>query len=121
MSQTVLVLGAGELGMAVLEALTSHPSKQNTKFTVLLRQSSLDSANPERRKTVQRLKALDMAFEVADVVLAAKEELAELFGRYSAVVSCNGMGLPSGTQKKIAEAALEGEVKRFFPWQFGME
>ena len=31
------------------------------------------------------------------------------------------MGLPPGTQLKLSKAALEGKVKRYFPWQFGMD
>jgi hypothetical protein len=31
------------------------------------------------------------------------------------------MYLPAGTQKKIGQAVLEAGVKRYFPWQFGMD
>jgi hypothetical protein len=31
------------------------------------------------------------------------------------------MGLPSGTQLKLLDAVLKAGVKRFFPWQFGMD
>ena len=31
------------------------------------------------------------------------------------------MELPAGTQVKLAEAAVKGKIRRFFPWQWGMD
>ena len=46
MTQSILLLGAGELGMAVLEALAKHPRRgSDTKLAVLLRQSTIDSTD----------------------------------------------------------------------------
>ena len=36
-------------------------------------------------------------------------------------MSCTGFAAGPGTQLKIAQAALKGKVKRFFPWQFGVD
>ncbi|KAI9166553.1 Phenylcoumaran benzylic ether reductase 1 [Paramyrothecium foliicola] len=121
MTSKILVLGAGELGFAVLEALKTHTKGHDTKTSVLLRQATLDSAAPEKKKTVQKLRALGVGFEAADVVEAAVSDLANIFRKYDVVVSCNGMGLPPGTQTKLTEAAIEAKVGRFFPWQFGMD
>lgn len=121
MVESVLVLGAGELGGAVLEGIARHPSRNLTKISVLLRQATLDSAAPHKKKLIQHLRALDIDTEGADVVQASTSELAAIFSKYHTVVSCNGMGLPPGTQMKLAQAALEGNVTRYFPWQFGMD
>ncbi|KAM0546438.1 hypothetical protein ACHAPJ_010905 [Fusarium lateritium] len=118
-AQNVLVLGAGELGLCVLEALARHPKRQH--FSVLVRQATLDSAAPEKKKLVQRIRALGAGFEAADVVNASVADLAAILEKYDVVVSCNGMGLPAGTQLKLLDAALEAKVKRYFPWQFGMD
>lgn len=121
MANSVLVIGAGELGLAVLEALAAHPKRSGVRLGVLLRQATLDSAAPEKRQKIAHLQKLHVHFEAADVELASSEELAPIFGRYHTVVSCTGMELPSGTQTKLCKAALAGGVKRYFPWQFGMD
>lgn len=121
MSDNVLVLGAGELGLALLEALAKHPEKGNTKLTVLLRPASINSEAPEKKKQVEYLKSLGVALQPGDVVESSISELASIFKGYDTIVSCNGMGLPSGTQLKLSEAILEAGVRRYFPWQFGMD
>jgi hypothetical protein len=121
MVQTILVLGGGQLGMAVLEALAQHSRRGDARVAVLLRPSTLDSTVPEKQHMVQHIKALGASLKAADVAVATVSELATVFAAHDIVVSCNGMTLPSGTQSKIAEAALEAGVKRFFPWQFGMD
>ncbi|KAF4466710.1 hypothetical protein FALBO_6418 [Fusarium albosuccineum] len=123
MSESVLVLGAGELGLSVIEALARHPLRQqnHTRLSVLLRQATLDSAAPDKKKLVQRIRALGADFEAADVVNASVADLASIFKKFDTIVSCNGMGLPPGTQVKLLDAVLEAKVKRYFPWQFGMD
>lgn len=121
MTESVLVLGAGELGICVLEALAGHAKRQQTRLAVLLRRATLDSAAPEKKKLTQHIKALGVGFEGADVVGATVPELAAIFAKYDTVVGCNGMGLPAGTQQKILAAVLEAGVRRYFPWQFGMD
>jgi saccharopine dehydrogenase-like NADP-dependent oxidoreductase len=46
---SILVLGAGELGMAVLRGLARR-SAQAARITVLLRCSTIASSEPENRK-----------------------------------------------------------------------
>ncbi|KAH6898130.1 hypothetical protein B0T10DRAFT_453471 [Thelonectria olida] len=121
MSEKVLVLGAGELGLSMLEGLARSPNRQNTKISVLLRQATLDSAAPDKKRLTQRIRALGVDFESADVVNASVADLALIFAQFDTVVSCNGMGLPAGTQVKLLEAVVEAKVKRYFPWQFGMD
>ncbi|KAJ4158358.1 uncharacterized protein LMH87_008888 [Akanthomyces muscarius] len=121
MADKVLVLGAGELGLAVLRALAQHPKRPSTKLAVLLRQASLDSTDTEKAAKIAHLKSLGIEFETADVSSASVDDLAPILGKYDIVVSCTGMELPSGTQTKLAEAACQGRAKRYFPWQFGMD
>lgn len=121
MTDKVLVLGAGELGLAVLEALAEHPKRPSTTLAVLLRQSSLASTDTEKAGKFARLKSLGIEFETADVSSASVNDLAPTFGKYDIVVSCTGMELPPGTQTKLAKATCQGRVKQYFPWQFGMD
>ncbi|KAK0389071.1 hypothetical protein NLU13_2647 [Sarocladium strictum] len=101
MTDSVLVLGTGELGLAVLESLANQPSKGNIKLSVLLRPSTTNSTAP--------LQALGIASQSGDVVRSSISELATIFRNYDLIVSCNGMGLPSGTQLKLLDT------------QFGMD
>lgn len=50
MSSNILVLGAGELGTAILEALANHPQRDDAKITVLLRATTINSTSPEKKK-----------------------------------------------------------------------
>ncbi|KAK0386880.1 hypothetical protein NLU13_5193 [Sarocladium strictum] len=120
MSENILVLGAGELGSAVLDALAKHPMKGNAKISVLLRPSSINSTVPEKKKQMEELQALGISLQPGDVESPAPE-LVAIFRNYDTVISCNGMGRPSGTQAKLAGAVLEAGVARYVPWQFGMD
>ncbi|KAF0645483.1 hypothetical protein FPSE5266_01757 [Fusarium pseudograminearum] len=121
MSQNILILGAGELGLSVLEGLSRHPKRQHQRITVLTRQATLDSAAPEKRKLVQHIRALNAGTEAGDIAAASVDDLAAIFKKYDVVVSCTGMALPSDVQFKILDAVVAAGVKRFFPWQFGMD
>jgi hypothetical protein len=56
-----------------------------------------------------------------DVVTTGKEELASLLAPYDTVISCIGFSAGRGTQTKITEAVLKASVKRYVPWQFGVD
>ncbi|RBQ74956.1 hypothetical protein FVER53590_08287 [Fusarium verticillioides] len=120
MSDNILVLGAGELGTAILEALAKHPSRANAKLSVLLRPSSINSTAPEKKKQIEHLQGLGITPQPGDVE-SSTSELAAIFRNYDTIISCNGMGRPFGTQTKLADAVFEAGVKRYFPWQFGMD
>lgn len=116
----MLVLGAGELGTAILEALAEHPLRGNTKLSVMLRTASINSDAPEKQKQIEKLRSLGITPRAGDVEWSTSE-LTAIFRDYDTVISCNGMGRPFGTQTKLAEAVLEAGVKHYFPWQFGMD
>lgn len=120
-SQKVLVLGAGELGLTLLESLTKHPEHHTAKLSVLLRPASINSTATQKQKEIAHLQSLGVALQPGDVVESSVQELADIFKSYDTIVSCNGMSLPSGTQLKLTEAVLEAGVPRYFPWQFGMD
>lgn len=56
-----------------------------------------------------------------DLATESAAHLASLFAPFDTVVSCAGMTLPRGTQMKISQAVLEAGVKRYVPWQFGLD
>ncbi|KAL8419180.1 hypothetical protein RB594_002401 [Gaeumannomyces avenae] len=113
----ILVIGAGELGTAVLEALASHPQRRSAKISVMLRLESIKN-KPE---TAAAVRALGADIEPCDLQDQSVEGLAKVFARYHTVVVCVGFGMPDGTQLRLARAALTAGVAKFVPWQFGCD
>lgn len=118
MAESVLVLGAGELGLAVLSALSSHPKLSTTRLAVALRPSTISSASSPK---IQQLAAWNVHLEPLDIVAESVGDLSTLFSKYHTVISCTGMELPPSSQTKLANAIVQSSTKRYFPWQFGMD
>ncbi|OTA94522.1 hypothetical protein M434DRAFT_394675 [Hypoxylon sp. CO27-5] len=120
-SPSILLIGAGELGTAVLEALSKHPKRNGGKIAILLRQSTISTQDPEKKKQNEYLQSLGASFEAGDLANDSAAQLAQVFKRYHTVISCSGFGLPSGTQLKLTKAILEAGTPRYFPWQWGID
>ncbi|KAI1456734.1 NAD(P)-binding protein [Annulohypoxylon moriforme] len=118
---SILLLGAGELGTSVLEALSRHPKRGPTKITILLRQSTIETQDPEKRKQLTYFQSLGASLEAGDLANDSAAQLARVFSGFEVVISCSGFGLPSGTQTKLTEATLAAGVKRYIPWQWGID
>lgn len=118
----MLVVGTGELGSSVLAALARHLHERPEAGTlaVLLRPPApgVDAAADVRRA---RMAEMGVAVEYADIAAASVAELAATMQRYHTVISCVGFAAGSGTQLKLARAALDAGVSRYFPWQFGVD
>ncbi|QIW96646.1 hypothetical protein AMS68_002164 [Peltaster fructicola] len=118
---TVLVLGAGELGVSMLNALAAHPAVQEgrTKVAVLLRPGS---------KSIGAVKQISSSFAILteDIATASIDTLADHFKLFDGIISCTGFAGGAGTQRKIADAvSVAGRAapgrKRFMPWQYGVD
>ncbi|KAL7626004.1 hypothetical protein AAE478_002773 [Parahypoxylon ruwenzoriense] len=120
-SSSILIIGAGELGTAVLEALARHPERRGAQLAVLLRPSTIESQDPVKKTQHEHLRSLGAALVAADIAHDAVDDLAMVFGRYHTVIACSGFGLPPGTQVKITKAVLQAGVPRYFPWQWGID
>lgn len=118
----ILVIGTGELGASVLAALTHHVGEHPgaATITVLLRPPA-PSADAQRPTRSDELTKIGIAIEHADVAAASVTELAAIMMRYHTVISCIGFAAGPGTQRKLADAALTAQVRRYFPWQFGVD
>jgi hypothetical protein len=116
----ILVLGAGELGTAILTSLTKH-SPPSTTITVLLRPSTISSTSPNKVQELAYLKSLSINFLPGDITTSSISQLATLFTPYTLIISCLGFSSGPGSQLKIAKAVLEAKVKRYTPWQFGVD
>ena len=120
-NKSVLVLGAGELGLPVIRNLAQKAKKNNTTITVLLRKATIESEEFEKKRNIDELKALGVELLAGDLS-APCSELVSVFKNYDAVVSCTGYGTGAGGfQLKLTRAVLEAGVKRYFPWQFGVD
>lgn len=118
--QRILVLGAGELGLAVLQGLAAR-STESMSISVLLRQATVHSSSKAKQQEIDTIRTLGIAIETADINVASVQELAAVLGRFDTVISCVGFAAGRGTQRKLTEAALMSGVKRYIPWQFGVD
>lgn len=118
-SRNILVLGAGELGMAVMRQLSAQAS--GARVTVLLRASAIDTQDPTRLAQLAELRAWGIETLAGDIAKDSVGVLAALFAAFDTVISCVGFAAGPGTQTKLAQAAIESGVSRYFPWQFGVD
>ncbi|MFD4837398.1 aromatic alcohol reductase [Achromobacter sp. NPDC058515] len=121
-NNAILVLGAGQLGMAVLRHLAPHVERAaGASLSVLLRPSTAASADTAKRHDLAALGALGVDIVEGDLAAQSGAELAATFSRFDTVIPCTGFVGGPGVQRKIARAALDAGVQRFVPWQFGVD
>ncbi|GAB3002435.1 aromatic alcohol reductase [Mycobacterium bourgelatii] len=113
-----LVIGAGELGQAMITALTGHIGAQHLDDTVTVLLRPPTDGRPQR---LEGLTSAPVAVVHADIASASPSELAEIFDDYDTVISCLGFAAGAGTQRKLTSAVLASGVKRYLPWQFGAD
>ncbi|KAK4163037.1 hypothetical protein QBC43DRAFT_301524 [Cladorrhinum sp. PSN259] len=110
---SILLLGKGELGTAILSYLTSHStySPTSTKITILCRTPPTPSSLPD-----------GVSYTLSDITSTPLDELITIFNDHTTIIQASGFGFPPGTHLKIAEAALAApNVSHFIPWQFGVD
>jgi len=116
----MLVLGAGQLGMAVLRALAPRVRAAGQPLAALVSPQMVQSPTAQDKANLEELRALGV--EVIGFDLGADEDaLAALFSRYRTVLNCTGFVAGPGTQLRITRAVMKAGVKRYFPWQFGVD
>ncbi|KAL8718390.1 MAG: hypothetical protein Q9225_004465 [Loekoesia sp. 1 TL-2023] len=122
---SILILGAGELGLPIIHSLSRLSSTLPLPFrptlTVLLRPSTISSPSPSKSNELTSLCALGTTFLAADISTSTVTELASHFKNYDIIISCTGFSGGAGTQLKLAQAVLEAGVKHYYPWQFGVD
>ncbi|MBR8221086.1 aromatic alcohol reductase [Burkholderia ambifaria] len=121
-SQNILVLGAGELGLPVLRNLARRAKDiAGAKISVLLRASAVESSAPAKRHDIAEIRDLGIEIVVGDLVKSSIDELSVVFARYDTVIGCAGYAAGIDTPMKLARAALQARIPRYFPWQFGVD
>lgn len=120
--QNILVLGAGELGTAMLAGLVAesrpYPAVQ---LSVLLRAASLNDTRPANQARLKQLSDWHVEIITADFSTDDVAALANLFSGYDLVINCSGFVGGTGTQMKISRAVLDAGVAHYIPWQFGVD
>ena len=111
--QAILVLGAGQLGMAVLRALAPRVRPPHRPVTALVSPHSAEGPDAELRQLGVNVIGFDLSADEA--------ALQNLFRRYKTIINCTGFVAGPGTQLKITRAVLGAGVERYVPWQFGVD
>lgn len=114
---TILVIGAGELGVAVVNGLVEQDPARTQSISVLLRPAT-DEADAQIARWLK-----DQGIDIVrgDLATATVDALAAVFAGFDTVICCTGFVGGPGTQRKITTAVLEAGVKRYVPWQFGVD
>ena len=116
-----LVLGAGELGMAMLRHLAPLQQAAGLPLAVLVTPGSLTAPTPRQIHDHAALRALGVQFEPFDLVKRSHEDLVALLRRFDTVINCTGFVAGPGTQLRLTRAVLDAGVRRHIPWQFGVD
>lgn len=116
-----LVLGAGELGMAILRHLAPRQQAAGRALAVLVTPRSISAPTPAQAQDHAALRALDVQLVPFDLVERSHEELVALLRRFDTVIGCTGFVAGPGTQTRLTQAVLDAGVRRYIPWQFGVD
>lgn len=114
---TTLVIGAGELGLAVINGLLEQNPEGAGSISVLLRPAA-DAAGEQVDRQLQ-----DKGLQIVrgDLATETVDGLAAIFAPFHTVIGCTGFVGGPGTQRKITKAVLQAGVERYVPWQFGVD
>lgn len=114
-AEKVLVLGAGQLGAAVLDALVPAVIERQGTVSVIVSPAAWDEAGQLRSANHQALADAGATFLAVDIAGSAMETLADQFRGFTTVINCMGFVAGPGTQLKITRAVLAAGVPRYFP------
>lgn len=118
--EKVLVLGAGQLGASVLASLVPAVTQRNGSVCVIVSGRSRDKQSKRHSSIHQQLADAGARFIPVDIAGSSVEALKDQFRGFDTIINCMGFVAGAGTQIKITRAVLEAGVKRYFPWQFGV-
>lgn len=121
-SRDILIIGAGELGLPVLRNIARRARDvEGSSVSVLLRASAVESTATDKQRDVAEIRNLGVEIVQGDLVRNSVDELASIFANYDTVIGCTGITAGLETPMKIAQAALQAKLPRYFPWQFGVD
>ncbi|KAK6520632.1 hypothetical protein TWF506_000882 [Arthrobotrys conoides] len=119
---SILVIGHGELGLSIIDALHKSPSKPSfTTLTVLARPQTVSSLQKSDPAKYSLLHKWNVSWLPLDIETAAPEDLKLAFKPFTAVVYASGMFATDGVPTKVTRAVRDSGVKYYIPWQFGVD
>lgn len=92
-----------------------------TRVSVMLRPASIVSDRPDKQRVVAEIRSLGVEIVAGDLVMASVDELAAIFSGFDTIIGCTGYAAGRDTPMKVARAAVESGIPRYFPWQFGVD
>ncbi len=118
MERSFLIIGTGELGLAMLNSLLQYQKQHGLsgKIGVLVKPSHKDIEKFRGTGTYS-----NVILEQADLVGLPIKDLAVVLKKYDTVICCSGFSIGKGMQVKITKAVLEAGVRKYVPWQFGAD
>ncbi|KAJ9617046.1 hypothetical protein H2200_000767 [Cladophialophora chaetospira] len=124
-TRSILVIGAGELGLAIINAILSHQaySPHTTILTLMIRPTSLTQPSPSKAKQNEHIRSLGVAIVAGDIESLSQSDLSSLLreGNYTAVLHAGGMTLAPGSMLKLTRATITAEIPYYVPWQHGVD
>ena len=114
---TTLLIGAGELGLAVIDGLLEQNPESAGSISVLLRLP----ADAVAEQVDRQLQDKGLQIVRGDLAKEQVDDLVAILARFDTVICCTGFVGGPGTQRKITKAVLQAGVKRYVPWQFGVD
>jgi predicted ester cyclase len=120
-NKSILVLGAGELGMPVVRELMRHRGQERVPPISVLLRPAPDHSTASGEDQSLAVRALGANVVEADLATSTAEELAAIFSRFTQIVCCTGFVGGPGTQRKITSAVIQAGVEHYVPWQFGVD
>ncbi|WP_240372618.1 aromatic alcohol reductase [Brevibacterium zhoupengii] len=121
-SRDILIIGAGELGMPVLRNVVRRARDvDGASVSVLLRASAVESTSTDKQRDIAEIRNLGVDIVQGDLVRNSIDELASIFENYDTVIGCTGFSAGLETPMRVARAALQAKLPRYFPWQFGVD
>ena len=123
---SILLLGHGELGASILEALQTHTSVSTPKAKPPITLATRKRPSPS---LVKILNSHSVSHQLLDITTSSLSQLSTFFRNFDTLISATGMALPPGSQRKLAEAAIiasepnsSGQrLKTYLPWQYGVD
>lgn len=118
--ENVLVLGAGQLGAAVLDSLIPAVTQEKGSVSVIVSPGSWDEHGTLISDAHRKYAHAGARFMAVDVAASTVESLIPVFAPFDTIINCMGFVAGAGTQLNITRAVLDAGVRRYFPWQFGV-
>lgn len=118
---SIIVLGAGELGTAILESLANQSHATGISISVLIRPSTLKAPTASKAEELARFRSFGVSIVPGDLENDDHEHLVSLLTSYHTVLHAGGMTVKPGTFVKVTKAVLDAQVKLFIPWQYGVD